>query len=261
VCPNVFLLGSRWSLASISNGSANTSTEFEGKNSIVTTSQRLTIASFGGCYNPDTFRAGKGAEAFDLSYPSFNSTNLASFLSSPSLPSIGASAEPSLSMAKTSTSTSQIDILLTNNWPSSITRLSKTSPPVPEGSWAAPPLDDVVKACRPRYHFAAAGGSPPIFWEREPFLWEAGQITRFVGLGAFGDLIGVPAATKKPRVGCLLWRLPHGQLICSHSIHIVVLRGVDSPTYNLISPFTPTYERYFMPIPYGFHKGREAGHR
>ncbi|KAJ2934947.1 hypothetical protein H1R20_g2137, partial [Candolleomyces eurysporus] len=60
------------------------------------------------------------------------------------------------------------------------------------------PLDDVVAKIKPRYHFAAAGGRPPKFWEREPFVWdgEDGRISRFISLGAFGN---EPATGKKQR--------------------------------------------------------------
>ncbi|RXW22335.1 hypothetical protein EST38_g3538 [Candolleomyces aberdarensis] len=60
------------------------------------------------------------------------------------------------------------------------------------------PLDDVVAKIKPRYHFAAAGGRPPKFWEREPFVWdgEDARISRFISLGAFGN---EPATGKKQR--------------------------------------------------------------
>jgi hypothetical protein len=63
----------------------------------------------------------------------------------------------------------------------------------------APPLDEVIRKVKPRYHFAALGGRPPQFWEREPFVWndEAGRISRFVSLGAFG---AEATGGKKPRV-------------------------------------------------------------
>lgn len=38
-----------------------------------------------------------------------------------------------------------------------------------------------------------------MFWEREPYVWddEAGRVSRFVSLGAFG---GEPVSGKKQRV-------------------------------------------------------------
>lgn len=97
-------------------------------------------------------------------------------------------------------SSSLIDILVTNVWPSAIAQFS--SVPLPDthlASVGALPLDDLVRRTRPRYHFAAGHGQQPKFWEREPFLWddEDGRLSRFVGLGAFG---GEPSTGKKQRV-------------------------------------------------------------
>ncbi|KAF7311468.1 Nuclear protein [Mycena kentingensis (nom. inval.)] len=49
-----------------------------------------------------------------------------------------------------------------------------------------------------RYHFAASGGKPPMFWERAPFVWddENARVSRFVSLGAFG---GESTSGKKQR--------------------------------------------------------------
>jgi hypothetical protein len=107
-----------------------------------------------------------------------------------SLASIQASAAPS----------QLIDILLTNLWPISITQFSSAPLPDPQlSSIGAPPLSDVIRKTKPRYHFAAGGGHPPAFWEREPFVWddEQGRVSRFVSLGAFG---GEPTSRKKQRV-------------------------------------------------------------
>lgn len=64
--------------------------------------------------------------------------------------------------------------------------------------FCAPPLDEVVRRLRPRYHFASGGGHPPQFWEREPFVWnEQDRVSRFISLGPFGaEAVG----GKKPRV-------------------------------------------------------------
>ena len=76
-------------------------------------------------------------------------------------------------------------------------------PPVDLASVTAPSLDEAVRRTKPRYHFAAGGGQPPMFWEREPFVWddEEGRVSRFVSLGAFG---GEPTAGKKQRVSLSL---------------------------------------------------------
>lgn len=101
----------------------------------------------------------------------------------------------------TSTSSQTIDILLSNAWPSLITNFSACAVPQIElSSILAQPLDDVVRRTQPRYHFAMGGGTPPTFWEREPFVWDGdeGRITRFVSLGAFGG--EAPSSGKKQRV-------------------------------------------------------------
>lgn len=111
----------------------------------------------------------------------------------------------SLASIQSSSSSSQnIDIFLSNVWPASITQLSSAPLPDPQlSSIGVPPLDDVIAKIKPRYHFAAAGGRPPKFWEREPFVWdgEDARISRFISLGAFGN---EPATGKKQRVGSLV---------------------------------------------------------
>lgn len=97
-----------------------------------------------------------------------------------------------------------IDVLISNVWPSSIPQFSAAPlPPIELPSVTAPPLDEAVRRTKPRYHFTAGGGQPPMFWEREPFVWddEEGRVSRFVSLGAFG---GEPTAGKKQRVRRLI---------------------------------------------------------
>lgn len=92
-----------------------------------------------------------------------------------------------------------IDILVSNVWPSLLTSFSSTLPHLSAIPPGAPPFDDVVRRAKPRYLFAVGGGSPPQFWEREPFVWdeEEGRVSRFISLGAFGGNVGTQ---KKPRV-------------------------------------------------------------
>lgn len=107
----------------------------------------------------------------------------------------------SLAAIRDATSTSQlIDIFITNDWPASITSHSSLPLPPPEHEDpGAPPLDEVIRKIKPRYHFAARAGPSPKFWEREPFTWddESGRISRFVSLGEFG---GEEHTGKKQRV-------------------------------------------------------------
>lgn len=106
------------------------------------------------------------------------------------------------SIKSASTSSQLIDILITNAWPAGITELSSAPLPAPElSSIGVEPVSEVVRRTKPRYHFAAGGGHPPRFWEREPYTWDnaedKGRIGRFVSLGAFG---GEQPSGKKPRV-------------------------------------------------------------
>jgi hypothetical protein len=60
-------------------------------------------------------------------------------------------------------------------------------------------VDVVVRHSKPRYHFAAGVGTPRMFWEREPYVWEdeGSRVARFVSLGSFG---GDTGSGKKQRV-------------------------------------------------------------
>lgn len=106
--------------------------------------------------------------------------------------------------------TQLVDILMTNVWPSSIAQYSSVPLPSPDLSAnGAPHLDEVIRNIKPRYHFAAKGGQPPVFWEREPYTWDrdSGRVSRFVSLGAFG---GEVTTGKKPRVCLTLSQLFSG---------------------------------------------------
>lgn len=96
----------------------------------------------------------------------------------------------SLAAIRDAASTSQlIDIFITNDWPASITSHSSLPSPPPEHEHpGSPPLDEVIRKIKPRYHFAARAVPSPKFWEREPFTWddESGRVSRFVSLGTFG---------------------------------------------------------------------------
>ena len=91
-----------------------------------------------------------------------------------------------------------VDILITNDWPASITAHSSMSLSLPERPGSLP-LDGIIRNIKPRYHFAARAVPSPRFWEREPFAWddELGRISRFISLGAFG---GEEHTGKKERV-------------------------------------------------------------
>ena len=98
-------------------------------------------------------------------------------------------------------STSLVDVMISNVWPEPITQFSDVALPSPElASIGVQPAGDIVRSTKPRYFLAAAGGKPPMFWEREPFVWddEQGRVSRFISLGAFGG--DQPTTGKKQRV-------------------------------------------------------------
>jgi len=154
ICPNLILLG---------------------KQGVFTTSHGLRIATFGGKFDLDKFAQTEESSDSPLSHDYFTSASHASFLTS-------------MSSVK-SAAGSNIDILLTHAWPSQIT-VHASRVPVAEdvSTWGSPAITDVVKATRPRYHFAS---EHPIFWERQPFTWPPGvsgiHSTRFISLGDFAN--------------------------------------------------------------------------
>ncbi|KAG6862054.1 hypothetical protein C0995_007184 [Termitomyces sp. Mi166 len=167
------------------------------KSGIITTVHGLRIACLGGKYDADVYSTADSAPGF-LS-PFFSSKTTERLLSN-LLTKTSTQSYKSLAAIQSSASSSQlIDIFMTNVWPSAITQLSGVPFPLPElASSGVAELDEVIPRIKPRYHFAASGGVPPQFWEREPFVWddEEGRVSRFISLGAFG---GAPSAGKKPR--------------------------------------------------------------
>lgn len=136
-----------------------------------------------------------------FSSPFFSTQTMERLLSNTLTTSTSKQNYKSLAEIQSTASSSQlIDVLISNVWPSTITHFSTAPLPTPElSSIGVPPLDDTIRRTKPRYHFAASGGQPPMFWEREPFTWndEDGRVSRFVSLGAFG---GEPTPGKKQRV-------------------------------------------------------------
>ncbi|KAF6764024.1 nuclear protein [Ephemerocybe angulata] len=168
------------------------------KSGTITTAHGLRIACLGGTYEPTIYSSSEAAPGF-LS-PFFARQTIERLLANSLTKASSKKSYTSLAAIQSTATDSQvIDIFLSNVWPASITQ--QTTAPLPDpqlSSLGAPPLDEAVTKTRPRYHFAAAGGSPPKFWEREPFVWEGedARITRFVSLGAFGN---EPATGKKQR--------------------------------------------------------------
>ncbi|EUC66375.1 nucleus protein [Rhizoctonia solani AG-3 Rhs1AP] len=182
---------------------------FLGKAGVMNITNKIRVGCLGGILDIEKFTQ----TTEDPSSPYINQATVKAFTNHPLLAAPGS--DNSLASAKVASSgiieTSYVDILITHLWPPSIARLSNNIAPILNVSgkqldstaWSAPPLDALTLACKPRYHFASAGGSPtPFFWEREPFIWDGDsqRVARFVNLGAFGEN-GMPleAGAKKPR--------------------------------------------------------------
>lgn len=168
------------------------------KSGVISTAHGLRIACLGGIYEPNIYDSADAAPGF-LS-PFFSIQTVERLLSNSLAQSgTGKNYKSLAAIQSAATSSSLIDILVTNVWPSAISQFSSVPfPGTGLDSVGAPPLDNLVRHTKPRYHFAAGHGQQPNFWEREPFLWddEAGRLSRFVGLGAFG---GKPSIGKKQR--------------------------------------------------------------
>ncbi|KAF8892429.1 CwfJ C-terminus 1-domain-containing protein-like protein [Infundibulicybe gibba] len=167
ICKNVFLLS---------------------KSGTITTAHGLRIACLGGIFDPEIYAAAEAAPGF-LS-PYFTNQTIERLLSNTLTKSSSGQNYTSLAAIQSTASSSQlIDILISNAWPSSITQHSLSPLPATDlGTIGVQVVDDVVRYTKPRYHFAAGGGKPAMFWEREPYVWGEvkSRISRFVSLGPFG---------------------------------------------------------------------------
>ncbi|KIM60650.1 hypothetical protein SCLCIDRAFT_123747 [Scleroderma citrinum Foug A] len=162
------------------------------KSGLITTAHGLRIACLGGLYNSGIYESSEAAPGFASPFYSTHTVErlLSNTLSKSPADSKSQNYSSLAAIRDTALSSQLVDILITNDWPASITSHSSISLPSPEfASSGSPPLDGIIQKVRPRYHFAGGGGHLPRFWEREPFTWvdEGGRITRFVSLGAFGS--------------------------------------------------------------------------
>lgn len=176
LCKNVFLLS---------------------KSGIVTTPHGLRIACLGGIYDATIYAEAESPHGF--SSPYFTKHTIDKLNSNAMSKSTSTANFTSLSSIKASAASSHlIDVLISNVWPHPITQFSSIPLPSQElSSIEVPPVGELVQRTKPRYHIAATRGQP-LFWEREPFIWddEQGRISRFISLGAFG---GKPIPGKKQR--------------------------------------------------------------
>ncbi|KAG8217677.1 CwfJ C-terminus 1-domain-containing protein-like protein, partial [Butyriboletus roseoflavus] len=161
------------------------------KSGVVSTAHGLRIACLGGIYNSGIYDSSDGPPGF--ASPFYTTHTVERLLSNTMNKSLKTGAGydyGSLAAIRDAASTSQlIDIFITNDWPASITSHSSLPLAPPEHEHpGSPPLDEVIRKIKPRYHLAARAEPSPKFWEREPFTWddESGRVSRFVSLGAFG---------------------------------------------------------------------------
>ncbi|EIW84839.1 hypothetical protein CONPUDRAFT_134710 [Coniophora puteana RWD-64-598 SS2] len=172
------------------------------KQAVLTTAHGLRIACLGGKYDGQEYTNEQHGPPF--SYASYTSANVEQLLSNSLTKTASANkAQSYTSLAAirdAASSSSLVDILLSHDWPSAVTQFSAAPLAQPDLAPAGVhALDEVVRKVKPRYHFSAGGGSPPQFWEREPYVWndEQGRVSRFVSLGAFGGESSTGG--KKPR--------------------------------------------------------------
>ncbi|KIM33244.1 hypothetical protein M408DRAFT_14068 [Serendipita vermifera MAFF 305830] len=182
--------------AALTGGELAPNLLFLDKASVVMTSQGIRIAALGGQYDPASYSSPKYAPSNH-----FTSSDVRKLLAHPSITAVKDKNYNPNSLAAlraaSSASVPKIDILLTHATPASIA-LHTPNVPQPLTDPISVPLDDVVRAALPRYHFVSG---PGIFWERDPFAWpdaaEEGRYTRFLSVGRFGGMI--PEGQKRPR--------------------------------------------------------------
>ncbi|CAE6395711.1 unnamed protein product [Rhizoctonia solani] len=178
-----------------------------GKAGVMNITDKIRVGCLGGILDIEKFIE----TTEDPTSPYINQATIKAFNNHPLLATPDDNSLASAKAASSGIAASYVDILITHFWPPSVARLSSNISPVLNASgkpldptaWSAPPLDALTLGCKPRYHFASAGGSPSsFFWEREPWVWDGDdqRVARFVNLGAFGEN-GVPleAGAKKPR--------------------------------------------------------------
>lgn len=177
------------------------------KSGVMTTAHGLRVACLGGIFDQNLYSVSDSVHGFTS--PFFTGATVEKLLANAMTQTATSSKAKdntygSLAAIMASTAASQnIDILLTNTFPSNITAFSSAPRPAPNfpSPPGADPVSEVVRRTKPRYHFVAGGGGEgdvPLFWEREPVVWEeeSARVLRFVSLGSFGK---TPESGKKQR--------------------------------------------------------------
>jgi len=145
-----------------------------GRHGILTTSQGARIGYLSGTYNPTTYAS--STDTVDtLTSPHYTSSSIASLFTT-----------------KFSDKTPpRIDIFISYEWPKHVTNKSSSSGThlpshiLSKGiGLGSKPVAEIIRKLQPRYAFASSEG---VFWEREPWSVRNGGVTRFFGLGHFGN--------------------------------------------------------------------------
>ena len=213
ISKNVFLLSA---CAFVTFGGAWTHADPSGKSGIVNTPHGLRIACLGGVYDAQVYTESESPHVSLRRFQNLSLTMKQGFssphftkhtiekLNSSSMTKLTSEPQNFSSLAAiraAASSTSLVDVMISNVWPEPITQFSEVVLPLPElASIGIQPAGDIVRSTKPRYFLAGGGGKPPVFWEREPFVWddEEGRVSRFISLGAFGG--EQPTTGKKQRV-------------------------------------------------------------
>ncbi|KAI9870557.1 MAG: hypothetical protein M1830_004099, partial [Pleopsidium flavum] len=148
-----------------SGGELTSNLYFLGKRTTVKTSEGIKIVALGGSLNP----------------------NIAAGLSNDKYLPFSTESD-----AKSLFGANSADILITNQWPSSIRTGSKINfDPELDEPTGHQCIADLCATLKPRYHFST---SPSTFWEREPFFHmpnentlDSKHVTRFISLASYGN--------------------------------------------------------------------------
>jgi len=118
-----------------------------------------------------------------------------------------------------------VDFLLTSEWGRGVLNAVSSPPQQVDASEAGSPIvADLVKEVAPRYHVAGTEG---VFFARDPYKNERGNVTRFIALGAVGNAqkekwmhaLGVQPAVSMPPPQ--LYSVPPGSSVSPYSVQAI----------------------------------------